>query len=234
MLTDDQVALLLEADYGREPDTRLLTSPDAEALPAQTWIVQSTIAECRDMGLQLPTLINIRFVAASSDAQYGMADGRNGQFTIHVKHELVPAELRRVLRHEAQHISDMHTGEWDRCSRVERERRAIRFSATLIPQPITTTSSSQAIEQRIERIEQPFTWPATARVEERIGHVRRSTATNWTRIQEANGRTYVAFREQCEERQLPRHRACVRFIPGERRGVAIATRVRGMCLRGPE
>jgi hypothetical protein len=109
------------------PAEQSLTScRPARPLPAQRRIVEAAVAAARRHGLRVPDF-TLRWVTAPPGIQDGQtARAPDGVIIVHVKVDLMPGELSRVMLHELVHAADIAAGvPYDA---VAWERRAITFS----------------------------------------------------------------------------------------------------------
>lgn len=136
-MADWQIDAILDEQLSAVPPAAgsLVTAMAIDPLPAQRYIAERTIADAASAGLVLPPSIDLRFVHRSEDMPYGCASVDGGRFRITIGHDAPPGDLARLVRHECQHIADFYSGDAQRVSRAEFERRAIRFAASGVPEP---------------------------------------------------------------------------------------------------
>jgi hypothetical protein len=123
---DDLTTAALESAIAAGAKKNLTTCPSADPLPAQQRIAEAAIDEAKRAGLRLPPFtIDWRLAIEGVSNGAAMRDGET--FTLFLSVAQAPETLRETTLHEAMHLHDYFSGET--FSRIEQERRAIKFAA---------------------------------------------------------------------------------------------------------
>jgi hypothetical protein len=119
----------------REPSDDLRQYRQAVPLPSQQRLIDQAVADARAVGLFLPARIGFHYIDSNTieaPVARGQAIVDDSGFTIVLDLACAPRELRRVLFHELQHVSDLYTGRVRQLPRVEFELRAVNFVSRMM------------------------------------------------------------------------------------------------------
>ena len=129
MFSDEELASAIA--HSTAP--RLMASPPTEPLPGQLRLAKRALDRAQAR-ISLPRYIPLHWRSAAPDVCGGSCVLREDENSIgiYLNAEVMPLDLVRTVYHELQHVADYHAGTWRRLSRVEMERRAIRFADVMM------------------------------------------------------------------------------------------------------
>jgi len=231
MMHESEIARLLD-DARVFATPALFFAPETAPTADQRAAVDHAIDYARRVGLHLPPFI-VRYVSAPRSSDWGetgrFREGAAIPFAITLNVDQPAQEFRVTAAHEVQHVCDMAAG-WSHVRpAAEQEHRCDAFAREAMrtyPEPERRAPVTPRATAPTARPELPYSWGSQNQDPEVAGTVLRSTSPGWARVRSADGRCFIACRNDFRRRRIPREGTRVAFQPSTICGVARAVAVR--------